>query len=688
MQITHFGNTIQTNHMKGTGSINGSDNFGVGKTFFLPMQTSGVTLRPSSLTINGVSRTPTHLWDCRDATLSGLVDSAGDADLFISGSGNGYLVNEDTPFLDASKAIRFKSGKILAAQTTEAVTFGTDDLFVSMIIQCPNGSSGTASNFWCKGNTSASNAQGISLSMDDSQRIVFRIANASGVSQSGTLTVHPTTTAAAASVQGKTYVHVCIGLNRAATVLANRMKCSANGVISSLSSSGGALNSTDSLDDGVSVFKLGCALMDQSIVYCEMYKAPAMWNDATFSTQFQAAVLEMEQRLLGFRPAVALGSSEWVSAPKRSGSNTVVQKGGKYVMVSANWPRLIEDSAGIRGYLSEQVNNQAFDDNYTMVTSWTFTNATASLSSSVNSPIYTVPAIELADTAVSGNHAASKTVVASTINILSIMVKPGSKNWIKVGATTGGTNVFAYFDVSNGSVGTVGSGVLGTFVEQLNDGWYRVGIRASVSSSTACQFLIADGNGVDTYTGTGAVALYVCCPMMETGTSSLRHPTSPCLTSTTSSGSRGPDSGLIYSATNNVNGSASSVDATLQADVKMYNADVLDTGAVLYVGDGTTANRIQIVETSSDQPQFAVTASSIDQATITGVDDLSDGTVHAIKFSCKTNSFKAYLDGSLVGTDTLGTSPAVSQIRVGGNSTSTAATEGIVKNVKMLKKAV
>lgn len=58
MQITHFGNTIQTNHMKGTGSINGSDNFGVGKTFFLPMQTSGVTLRPSSLTINGVSRTP------------------------------------------------------------------------------------------------------------------------------------------------------------------------------------------------------------------------------------------------------------------------------------------------------------------------------------------------------------------------------------------------------------------------------------------------------------------------------------------------------------------------------------------------------------------------------------------------------------------------------------------------------
>lgn len=681
MLVNNTAKSIQLNTVRSQ-TLSGSAPTDKPKTFFMPLQTNGISLFPDSLTINSVLKTPSHRWNLANASSSQCADSIGGATLAVSGSGSDYTTGVSTLFLDNSVGVQFNAGKNLAAQSTEAVLFGTDDFLINIVLSVPMGSSADGVIIG-KGNVTGNN-RGFSIKVASSGQFTYSIANGTA-SKTGTFGSLGHSSTPFSDIAKNGLIHLTIGCNRSGATTADILRCCANGSLGAASSSSGTILSTDSLDDGSSAWQIGNVLKSHQVVFCEIYKGANMWDDSTFSTQFSNASFELFQRVSGWYPAIASGSAIYTTAPSRSLSTATSQKGTSYYVATQNWPRIVTDTEGFTGYLCEQANSQSFDDNTAMAAvTWVKSNATTAVSSTVDSPIKGFKAIEFIDDATLGSHACTQVVTTSTIAIQSVMVKAGSKSWLKIGATTGGTNVFAYFNASTGAFGTVGSGVISTFKETLSDGWYRIGIRQSTTGSTTCQLLIADGDGVDTYSGSGTAALYLMTPMFETGTAALRHPTSPTLNPSTSASNRSADSPPFFTATGNVNGAGTSVNCTLYAQCKLYDADVLDTGSVLYVGDGTTANRIQIVETSSDQPEFLVTSSSVTQAQITGADDLSDGQPHIIKFSVKTNEFKAYLDGVQVGaTDTSGTAPAVSSIRIGVNSTANSCTEGKIRLVKI-----
>lgn len=651
---------------------------GGGYTFFLPFQTNGISQFPSSLTINSVVKTPSHRWNFANATSTQCADYIGSATLAVSGSGTAYTTGVSTLFIDNSTGVQFNAGKNLAAQSTEAVTFGTDDFLINIVLSIPMGSSADGVILG-KGNLTGNN-RGFSIKVASSGQFTYSIANGSA-SKIGTFGSLGHTSSTFSDIAKNGLIHLTIGCNRSGATTAEILRCCANGSIGAASSSSGTILSTDSLDDGVSAWQIGNILKSHQVVFCEIYKGASMWDDSTFSTQFSNASLELFQRVSGFYPQVAAGSPLYTTSFSRSLSVATSQKGTSYYIATQNWPRIVTDTAGFTGFLAEQNNSQSFDDNVAMAAvSWVKLNATTAVSSTVDSPIKGFKAIEFIDDATLGQHSCTQVVTTSTVAIQSVMVKAGTKSWLKIGATVGGTNVFAYFNASTGNFGTVGSGVISTFKETLSDGWYRIGIRQSSSGSTTCQLLIADGDGVDTYSGSGTAALYLMVPMFETGTTALRHPTSPCLNPSTSATSRNIDVSGAWSATSNLAGAGTAVDATLQIECKMYDADVIDSGSLLIINDGTNNNRLQVIETSSDQAEFLVTTGGVAQATITGADDLSDGNIHSIKFSVQTNDFRAYIDGALVGSDSSGTAPIVTTIRIGSTST-TSSTEGKIRNV-------
>jgi hypothetical protein len=71
------------------------------------------------------------------------------------------------------------------------------------------------------------------------------------------------------------------------------------------------------------------------------------------------------------------------------------------------------------------------------------------------------------------------TTVNSQEYTFSVFVKPGTLDFVQLlgGGTAFGSNVFANFDLLNGTIGTVGSDCVAG-IESISGGWYRVWIRA------------------------------------------------------------------------------------------------------------------------------------------------------------------------------------------------------------------
>jgi hypothetical protein len=87
---------------------------------------------------------------------------------------------------------------------------------------------------------------------------------------------------------------------------------------------------------------------------------------------------------------------------------------------------------------------------------------------------------------------------------ISCYVKYGSGNgWVLIGFT-GGTYA-AYFDVQNGTVGTVGGSASGASITDVGNGWYRCELQTIMSSSPAYpQVRLAPSDGTATYTADGS----------------------------------------------------------------------------------------------------------------------------------------------------------------------------------------
>jgi hypothetical protein len=101
------------------------------------------------------------------------------------------------------------------------------------------------------------------------------------------------------------------------------------------------------------------------------------------------------------------------------------------------------------------------------------------------------------------HHLLFPNITPSGTNTLSVYAKAGERNWIWLYLFDGvAGSLFAWFDVSNGTLGSVNSGLTAN-IESAGNGWYRCSITRTQANTGNGGFGITNGNGTITYTGDG-----------------------------------------------------------------------------------------------------------------------------------------------------------------------------------------
>lgn len=100
----------------------------------------------------------------------------------------------------------------------------------------------------------------------------------------------------------------------------------------------------------------------------------------------------------------------------------------------------------------------------------------------------------------------------NTVYTFSVYLKAANRDWarIQINTRTGGQRA-AYFDLANGQVGSVDTGVISTKMENAGRGWYRCSVTADIGSGGTSELVliaIAEGDGDVTFDGLSQTSLY------------------------------------------------------------------------------------------------------------------------------------------------------------------------------------
>ena len=116
------------------------------------------------------------------------------------------------------------------------------------------------------------------------------------------------------------------------------------------------------------------------------------------------------------------------------------------------------------------------------------------------------------------HHILMPNVTPSGTNTLSVYAKQGERNWVWLYLFDGvAGSLFAWFDVSTGTVGGVNSGLTAT-IESVGNQWYRCSITRTQGNTGNGGFGITNANNVLSYTGNGTSGAYFWGAQLNEGT--------------------------------------------------------------------------------------------------------------------------------------------------------------------------
>ena len=256
---------------------------------------------------------------------------------------------------------------------------------------------------------------------------------------------------------------------------------------------------------------------------------------------------------------------------------------------------------------SEEFDNAAWTKNSSTITA----NATIA-------PNGTMTADKLIDTASSAQHwAFQSTTNTLTSATISCYMKKGERTWGIIRTRTTINDFFAWFNLDNGTLGTVESGITASITDAGN-GWYRCIVVNPNPTTSANPSIIglSNANNVTTYTGDGTSGIFVWGAQFNTGSVALPYTQTTTTTQTLadavqSTAASQPlllaHNGDNYFYVPRVDGNNSTTPDTvtnrISGDIEIISyIEVKGTEAdrtIVGKGDGSNANYVLAVSTSN-----------------------------------------------------------------------------------------
>jgi hypothetical protein len=306
---------------------------------------------------------------------------------------------------------------------------------------------------------------------------------------------------------------------------------------------------------------------------------------------------------------------------------------------------------------------------------WTKTNATTVIGQvgpdgiAQDGTVSTAKLVEASDTGQrhSIGKVSTNNFTSAQIGTWGAIVKAAGRNWVKLelATTRFADNCWAYFNLTDGSVGTVGAGLVlaqATHVVDCGDGWWWIAISATCDSTgtNLCELVLADADNSETYNGDGSsgVLIHYLCPE-NSNIAAVPH--TPSMTGGT--------------ATN------TTIDAVIANTSQYPHSDSAGTfiswvyprwltptngSRIVNVGAGNTTERIFQNVTLSGKFTYGVVDGNVFQndtaASETGTASLLG---NKVANAYQLNNIGIVVDGSAENTDTGATMPTSTQLNMG-----------------------
>jgi hypothetical protein len=250
------------------------------------------------------------------------------------------------------------------------------------------------------------------------------------------------------------------------------------------------------------------------------------------------------------------------------------------------------------------------------------------------------------------------TYVNGTTYTLSVFVKAAGRTWLGIRvipAAYAGANRQAYFNLSNGTIGTTAASTTAT-IQALPNGWYRCSVTAAatVDGSGDSRIWMTTADNVASHTGDGASGLHLWGAQLEVGA----FPTS-YIPTTTAAATRSADSAVVTPISSFYN----QAEGTLFAE---YICNIANVGIVGFT-DNSVTNRFIVITSNSPAgaPIGNVRISNNTEASITVGSTPTSTEIIKFALTGANNDFQAARGGTLGTADTSGGMPTLTHLQVG-----------------------
>jgi hypothetical protein len=361
----------------------------------------------------------------------------------------------------------------------------------------------------------------------------------------------------------------------------------------------------------------------------------------------------------------------------RASTATYYNASGVLSTAATNVPRFDYDPVThvAKGLLIEEqrVNPLQQVQDFTNVSFWTKAGCTA-LADQTVSPDGTTTADQITASATPAT-IEQGTTITSVAYTQSVYAKKGTSDWCYLCAKITGTGAQtpkAYFNLATGVVGTVEAGITAATIQNVGNGWYRCTI-ASVGTAGTEFFQAGICDADNSAAVTVGRTIFLWGAQSELGAFATSY-----MPSGASAFTRAADVAVMT-------GTAFSSWYNQPAGTFVAEFDVFATGAIRVVSCADNATSTEVIQLWVDgarQPRMLVQDNNVTQFSGSVIATITAGTVNKFGISYALNDFAGCSNGGTVITDTAGTLPTPTQLRLGTDGTSTTILTGHLRRIR------